>query len=121
VTNIDSLTKDQKALAESLRGKLVRFRHQARPYGYVTKVTQDAMVEIDNKGGFFAPHLFVVVDQIPTNCLEVGLSTDERDVIVNHPELTPNPDGQGGHIVFSPQQARDFAALLLRKAAECKQ
>lgn len=51
--------------------------------------------------------------------LEVGLSPDERDVVVNHPEMTPNPGGEGGHIVFSPQQARDFAALMLKKAGEC--
>ncbi|MDB6104116.1 MAG: hypothetical protein JWO52_4115 [Gammaproteobacteria bacterium] len=57
---------------------------------------------------------------IPPYCLEVGLSMDEREVIINHPELTPNPDGSGGHIVFSPQQARDLAKLLLQKAKECK-
>lgn len=111
---------ETKALAESLKGKLVRFRHQEQPYGYVTKVTRDAMVEIDGKGGFFAPHLFVVVEQVPPGCLEVGLSMDERDVIINHPELTPNPDGHGGHIVFSPEQARSLAHLLLQKASECK-
>lgn len=114
------MTADQKALAESLRGKLVRFRHQEKLYGYVTKVTRDAMVEIDDHGGFFAPHLFEVVEQVPPGCLEVGLSMDEREVIINHPELTPSPDGRGAHIVFSPQQARDLAALLVRKAGECK-
>ena len=57
---------------------------------------------------------------IPPNCLEVGLSTDETEVIINHPELTPSPDGRGGYLVFSPQQARDLANLLLRKARECK-
>lgn len=58
--------------------------------------------------------------ELPTYALEVGLSMDEREVIINHPELTPNPDGTGGHIIFSPQQARDLAALLVRKADECK-
>lgn len=52
--------------------------------------------------------------------LEVGLSTDFREVIVNHPELIPSPDGRGGHFTFTPQQARDFAALLVRKADECR-
>ena len=59
-------------------------------------------------------------DVVDPGVLDVGLSMDECDVIINHPELTPSPDGRGGHIVFSPQQARDFAALLLRKARECK-
>jgi hypothetical protein len=57
---------------------------------------------------------------IPPYCLEVGLSMDEREVIINHPELTPSPDGCGGHIVFSPEQARSLARLLLQKAQECK-
>lgn len=51
--------------------------------------------------------------------LEVGLSGDEREVIVNHPEMTPNPGGRGGHIVFSPKQARAFAALMIEKANAC--
>lgn len=52
--------------------------------------------------------------------LEVGISPDGREVIVNHPEMDPNPTGSGGHIVFSPQQARDFAALMVQKAGECR-
>lgn len=49
--------------------------------------------------------------------LEVGLSADGKEVIVNHPDL--QPDAQGvGHIVFSPREARDLALLLLRKADE---
>lgn len=51
--------------------------------------------------------------------LEVGLSSDERDVVVNHPEMIPSPGGRGGHIVFTPTQARDFATLMLKKASEC--
>lgn len=52
--------------------------------------------------------------------LEVGITPDGREVIVNHPEMEPNPSGSGGHIVFSPQQARDFAALMVQKAGECR-
>ena len=50
--------------------------------------------------------------------LEVGLSADKREVIVNHPALIH--DERGGYIVFSPAQARALAELLLKKAAECK-
>lgn len=57
---------------------------------------------------------------VPPGCLEVGISADEREIIVNHPEMIPSPDGRGGHIVFSPQQALDFAETMLRKIAECK-
>jgi hypothetical protein len=49
--------------------------------------------------------------------LEVGLTPDGREVIVNHPELIP--DERGGHIVFSPSQAIAFAELLIKKAMEC--
>lgn len=48
--------------------------------------------------------------------LEVGRN-DRYEVIVNHPDLKPDADGVG-HIVFSPRQARQFARLLLKHAAE---
>jgi len=47
-------------------------------------------------------------------CLEVGLSSDEREILINLPDT-------GEHwIAFSPAQARNLARLLLRKADECK-
>lgn len=55
----------------------------------------------------------------PEKYLEVGLSNDSREVVVNHPDLQPDHRGIG-HIVFSPAQARAFAKLLLRKADECQ-
>lgn len=50
--------------------------------------------------------------------LEVGLSTDGKEVVVNHPDLQPDENGVG-HIVFSPSEARHLAMLLLAKADEC--
>jgi hypothetical protein len=47
-------------------------------------------------------------------CLEVGLSSDEREIIVNIPDTGEQ------WITFSPAQARHLAKLLLRKADECK-
>lgn len=58
--------------------------------------------------------------QVPAGCLEVGLSLDELQVVINHPELVPSPGGRGGHILFSPEQANALARLLMEKAAECK-
>lgn len=55
----------------------------------------------------------------PENYLEVGLTPDEREVVINHPDLHVDAAGIG-HIVFSPAQARHLAKLLLRKADECK-
>jgi hypothetical protein len=55
----------------------------------------------------------------PEKYLEVGISIDGREVVVNHPDLQPDAYGVG-HIVFSPAQARALARLLLRKADECK-
>lgn len=46
--------------------------------------------------------------------LEVGVN-DKGEVVINHPDLKPDADGVG-HIVFSPQQARDLADLLYRHA-----
>jgi hypothetical protein len=48
--------------------------------------------------------------------LEVG-TTGKGEVVVNHPDLEPDADGVG-HIVFSVEQARDLANLLLSKAAD---
>ncbi len=57
--------------------------------------------------------------RLPANYLEVGLTPDGRDVIVNHP-VDPETLRLGfGHIVFSPDQARRLAKLLLRAADEC--
>ncbi len=54
----------------------------------------------------------------PAGFIEVGLTQDGSYVIVNHPDLDPDDDGCG-HIVFSPDQARAFAMLLLKCADEC--
>src|SRR6185312_9061344 len=48
--------------------------------------------------------------------LEVGID-DGGNVVVNHPDLKPDTNGVG-HIVFSPQQARAMARLLMDKADE---
>lgn len=49
--------------------------------------------------------------------LEVGLTADGREIVINHPALQPDANGCG-HIVFSAKQARALAALLNRKADE---
>lgn len=49
----------------------------------------------------------------PANYLEVGLSSDEREVIINLPDVGEQ------WITFSPAQARALAKVLLRKADEC--
>ena len=55
---------------------------------------------------------------LPQNYLEVGLTPDEREIIVNVPAV--NGDG-AHHLVFSAYQARRLAKLLLRKAEEVRQ
>lgn len=47
----------------------------------------------------------------PGGEIEVGLSEDGREVVINLP-----PGGRTGHITFSPQQARHLAGVLNRKA-----
>ena len=46
--------------------------------------------------------------------LEVG-TNDQGEVVVNHPDLKPDANGVG-HIVFSKNQARNLANLLLKHA-----
>lgn len=50
--------------------------------------------------------------------LEVGLN-EQGEIVVNHPDLKPDADGVG-HIVFSPNQARNLAGLLVKHAAQAE-
>ena len=52
---------------------------------------------------------------IAAGFLEVGCTDDTHEVVINHPDLKPDANGVG-HIVFSPAQARNLSALLLRQA-----
>lgn len=54
----------------------------------------------------------------PDKYLEVGLTPDEREVVVNFPGDAYTP---AHHTVFSADQARSLARLLNRKADECGQ
>jgi hypothetical protein len=53
--------------------------------------------------------------EVNEKILEVG-TTGKGEVVINHPDLDPDPDGVG-HIVFSVAQARNLAELLLKHAA----
>lgn len=57
-----------------------------------------------------------VKDKI-SGVLEVGFLNGE--VIINHPDLKPDENGVG-HIVFSPNQARNLARLLMEKANDAE-
>lgn len=48
--------------------------------------------------------------------LEVG-TTGKGEVVINHPDLVPDENGVG-HIVFSVEQARELANMMLAKAAD---
>ena len=47
-------------------GDLVRFNHEKNggPVRRVVSVMADGMIEVHDMGGYFAPHLFVVADDI---------------------------------------------------------
>ena len=53
---------------------------------------------------------------IEQGTLEVG-TNGHGEVVVNHPDLEPDENGVG-HIVFSVEQARGLANLLMSKAAD---
>lgn len=46
--------------------------------------------------------------------LEVGCN-ESGEVVINHPDLKPDANGVG-HIIFSPNQARNLAELLWKHA-----
>lgn len=48
--------------------------------------------------------------------LEIGLNED-LEVVINHPDLRPDADGNG-HIILSAEQARNLAGLILKHAEE---
>lgn len=50
--------------------------------------------------------------------LEIGVN-DKNEVVINHPDLKPDENGVG-HIVFSVNQARNLARLLIGKANEAE-
>lgn len=54
--------------------------------------------------------------QVESGTLEVG-TNGAGEVVINHPDLHPDENGVG-HIVFSVEQARNLANLLLAKAAD---
>ena len=54
--------------------------------------------------------------EIAKGTLEVG-TNGNGEVVINHPDLEPDEHGVG-HIVFSVEQARDLANLLLEKATD---
>ena len=53
---------------------------------------------------------------IEKNTLEVG-TNGNGEVVINHPDLEPDEKGVG-HIVFSVEQARNLADLLMSKTAD---
>ena len=54
-----------------------------------------------------------VADKI-TGFLEVG-TNGRGEVVINHSDIMPDENGVG-HIVFSPNQARDLARVLSKQA-----
>ena len=63
--SIENEIKAQIELAQSLRGKFVRFNHESKTSpGYLvkTEITKDGMIELVGMAGQFAPHLFERVD-----------------------------------------------------------
>jgi len=49
--------------------------------------------------------------------LIVGIDPNTFEVVIDHPDLKPDENGVG-HIVFSSEQARNLAQILMKKAAE---
>jgi hypothetical protein len=71
---------------------------------------QRAAVLIDSEGGY--PYI------APGGSVAVGLSMDDRSVILQLPSDLPK--STTGFFGFSPQEAYALADLLMRKARECQ-
>lgn len=56
------------------------------------------------------------MSEIEKGTLEVG-TNGSGEVVINHPDLDPDENGVG-HIVFSVEEARNLANLLMSKAAD---
>lgn len=51
--------------------------------------------------------------------LVLGRTPDNTHVVINHPKLQPDANGVG-HIVFTPNEARGLANMLLKLADLCE-
>lgn len=56
--------------------------------------------------------------EIVSGTLMVG-TTGAGEVVIEHPDLNADANGVG-HIVFSPEQARDLGALMVKKAGDAE-
>ena len=67
-------------MARFKRGTLVRFNHEqdGGPVRRVASIAPDGMIELEDMGGFFAPHLFVIADDIGDIPPKVELGFDYR-------------------------------------------
>lgn len=58
--------QEQLSLAESLRGKLVRFNHEKETdLPHRVAAVANGMIDLDDLGGWFAPHLFKIAGDDP--------------------------------------------------------
>ena len=58
-------------------------------------------------------------EDVPPGFIELGSSIDGNYVIMRHPHIDLDMNGCG-EIVFSPEQARELARLLVECADECE-
>jgi hypothetical protein len=56
------------------------------------------------------------MSEVQKGILEVG-TNGHGEVVINHPDLEPDENGVG-HIVFSVEEARNLANLMMAKAAD---
>jgi hypothetical protein len=73
-------------------GTLVRFAHQrdGGPVHRVVSVMRDGMVELHDMGGYFAPHLFAVADDvggIPPSVPRELVTLEGEDIVIR---ITPD-------------------------------
>lgn len=67
-------------MARFERGTLVRFNDEqdGGPVRRVASIAPDGMIELEDMGGFFAPHMFVIADDISDIPPKVELGFDYR-------------------------------------------
>ncbi len=98
------------------RGDLVRFNHERNggPVHRVASVQHDGMIEMEDVGGYFAPHLFTLADDIggipPSPEAMSALPTPQQDCAVASILLALQP--------FTDAEALSIATCVLASVIE---
>jgi len=114
VTNLVKIDRkrQREAFANEIRGVLMKLDNSQGGYSGPMAPTRTNLVAL-------IAYLESDALRAAPGLIEIGVSPDEREVIANLP-YTPDNGSGFVHFAFSPRQALNLAAALIKKAKECK-